>query len=283
MDCSLQRLEKITRHLAAAPCAAGATAGATGSMRLLGKRVLLTGGGSGIGRGIALAFANEGAAVVIGGRRVDALQRTIAELPAGAAGRIVPRRVDIADPDSAAALVAFATEALGGGIDVLINNAGINVPARSLAECSVADWTKVVSVNLNGTFHMIHAVLPQMRARGDGLIINVTSIAGRTATKLAGAAYCASKFGANALGDMVGIEEHANGIRVTNLCPGEVATELVDKRASPPPPATRARMLQPEDVAAAAVMIAALPPRAHAPTVVLTGKTTVERGGVPMW
>lgn len=172
---------------------------------------------------------------------------------------------------------------LAGGVDILVNNAGMNIPNRALSKLTVADWKEVVDVNLNGAYHMIHAVLPQMRTRRDGLIINVTSIAGRTVTALAGAAYSSSKFGMNALGDAVAIEEHSNGIQVTNICPGEVATELLDKRANPPSMELRATMLHPEDVAAAALMVAALPVRAHVPCLVITGKTTIERGGVAMW
>ena len=278
-----RRLDQINRHVTVLPCVAGAPAQVTtAAPSMLGKRILLTGGGSGIGRGVALAFARAGGAVVIAGRRKDALLATAAELSADSAGRIVPYCTDIADAAAVAELVAFATDTLGA-VDILVNNAGINIPARGLAELSVPDWTRVVNVNLNGTFHVIHSLLPAMRTRKEGVIINVTSIAGRTATTLAGAAYCASKFGMNALGDAINLEEHTHGIRCTNICPGEVATELLDKRAHPPSQETRALMLQPEDVAAAAIMVAALPPRAHVPTVVLTGKTTIERGGVPMW
>ena len=122
-----------------------------------------------------------------------------------------------------------------------------------------------------------------MRERKEGLIINVTSIAGRTVTELAGASYCSSKFGMNALGNAINVEENANGIRVTNICPGEVATEILDKRDNPPPAEVRASMLQPEDVATAALMVASLPSRAHVPELVINGPTTVQRGGVPMW
>ena len=279
----VRRLDRLSRHVMALPCMAGAPAQvAIAPPSMLGKRILLTGGGSGIGRGIALAFARAGAAVVIAGRRKDALLATVAELGVGSAGRIIPHCADIADATAATELVAFAMDTLGA-VDILVNNAGTNIAARGLAELSVPDWTRVVNVNLNGAFHVIHSVLPAMRARKEGVIINITSIAGRTATTLAGAAYCASKFGMNALGDAINLEEHKHGIRCTNICPGEVATEILDKRTHPPSQETRALMLQPEDVASAAIMVAALPPRAHVPMVVLTGKTTVERGGVPMW
>lgn len=140
---------------------------------------------------------------------------------------------DIADIASARDLVQFATTTLGG-IDILVNNAGMNIPKRSLDELSVEDFASVVHTNLVGTFHMMHEVLPQMKIRGDGtvrpyiinahlfdshvvstgLILNVSSIAGRQVTSLAGPAYCASKFGVNALGAAATVELYESGIRV---------------------------------------------------------------------
>ncbi|KAH8068041.1 hypothetical protein JL721_6988 [Aureococcus anophagefferens] len=137
-------------------------------------------------------------------------------------------------------------------IDILVNNAGFNVRGRAMDRITVGDW---------------HAL--------DGLIINVSSIAGRRALTLSGAAYCAAKRGVNALGEMINLEEHERGIRCTNICPGEVVTEILDKRDAPPSEAQRARMLQPEDVAAAALYIACLPPRAHVTELTITGKTTL--------
>jgi NADP-dependent 3-hydroxy acid dehydrogenase YdfG len=134
----------------------------------------------------------------------------------------------------------------------------------------------LIDVNLNGTYHLIHSVLPVMREQQDGLIINVTSIAGRrTISNLAGSAYCASKHALNSLGEAINLEEYENGIRCTNICPGEVATEILDKRPVPPSLERRMQMLQPEDIGAAALMVACLPPRAHVTEIVMTGKTTV--------
>ena len=93
-----------------------------------------------------------------------------------------------------------------------MNNAGINIPKRSLQDISIEDWRQVIDVNINGAFHLIHAVLPHMRAQQDGLIINITSIAGkRTISKLAGSSYCASKFAMNSLGEAINVEEYENG------------------------------------------------------------------------
>lgn len=93
----------------------------------------------------------------------------------------------------------------------------------------------------------------------------------------AGSAYCASKFAMNSLGEAINLEEHTNGIRATNIMPGEVVSEILDKRPNPPSAEQRAMMLQPADVAAAALMVATLPPRAHVTQIVMTGKTTVEQ------
>jgi hypothetical protein len=96
--------------------------------------------------------------------------------------------------------------------DILVNNAGINIPKRSLQDISIEDWRQVIDININGTFHLIHAVLPCMRAQQDGLIVNITSIAGkRTISKLAGSSYCASKFAMNSLGEAINVEEYENG------------------------------------------------------------------------
>lgn len=100
---------------------------------------------------------------------------------------------------------------------------------------------------------------------------------------MAGAAYCSSKFGVSALGDAVGVECHEDNIRVTNIMPGECVSEILDKRLNPPSAEARAAMLQPEDVAAAALMVATLPARAHVPELVINGKTSMTRDGVPMW
>ena len=107
-------------------------------------------------------------------------------------------------------------------------------------------------------------------------VINVSSIAGRRALPLSGAAYCASKFGMNALGDIINMEEAKHGIRCTNICPGEVETEILNKRPVPPTAEHRARMIKPEDVAEMAVAVAALPQRCFVPLLTITGASTLD-------
>lgn len=237
-------------------------------MKLKDKTVVVTGGGSGIGEAIGRAFAKEGARVIIAGRTLEKLEASIKG--AGDAGaRITPRAVDVADTDSVKALFAFAHEELGH-IDILVNNAGANVPDRALAVLSNDDFEYMSDVNLNGPYRCIREVLPGMRERKDGLIINVSSIAGVRASVLAGAGYSASKHGLAGLSLAIGIEEGCNGIRSCMICPGEVNTPILEKRPVVPSPEARAVMLQPEDLAAAAVMVAGLHPRANIPELVLT-------------
>ena len=237
-------------------------------MKLEGKGVIVTGAGSGIGEAVAACFAWEGAKVVTWGRNLDKLEH--ARDKAGeAAERLLPRAVDVANRDAVREAADAAEEALSG-VDILVNNAGTNVAKRALRELSTEDFDRIVDVNLRGVFHSIHAVLPHMRRRGDGLIINVTSVAGVRASVLGGAAYSASKFGAAALSLMVGLEEGENGIRSCNICPGEVNTPILDERPVVPPPEKRAAMLQPEDLAHAALFVATLPRRATVPELIIT-------------
>ena len=229
-------------------------------MKLQGKTALITGGGTGIGEGIALALAAEGCRVAIAGRRIEKLREVAARATAGPPMLIHP--VDVADRASVEELFRWA-EAELGQIDILVNSAGINSRRRVMADIEPETWDHVLTVNTTGVYDCMRCVLPAMRARRDGLIVNICSTAGKRASMLGGVAYCASKFAVSALSATVAIEEGKNGIRVTSVCPGEVETPILDGRPVPPTPEHRARMLQPEDVAAAVLMIACLPPRAH--------------------
>lgn len=227
-----------------------------------------------MGRGITLAFAAEGADVVICGRRADALAQTV-EAASGSAGSVSAMTCDQSDAAAVAKLVEAAHAKLGK-IDILVNNAGTNIPVRKLKDLSVEDFANVVDTNMKGCFYFCHSVLPLMRAQSGGTILNVSSIAGQRASVLAGTSYCASKFGMNAIGNSINLEEAEHGIRCTNICPGETATEILDKRAHPPPPEVRAKMVQPEDIGAVAVMAASLPPRVIIPHMSITGTTTID-------
>ena len=236
-------------------------------MQLSNQIVLVTGGGSGIGRAIAEAFAGEGSQVVIVGRTSDALNRVVTE--ADSSWRIESRICNVADRANVADLVTDVSEAFGVP-NVLVNSAGINVANRTMADVDPANFDLVMQVNLTGSFNCMHAFLPAMRERGSGLVINVVSVAGRRSMQLAGLPYCVSKTAQSALGTYAGIECATSGVKVTNLYPGETNTPIVDKRPTPPPAEKRAAMLQPEDIAACALLVAKLPPRAVVPDLVVT-------------
>lgn len=239
-------------------------------MKLSGKTALVTGGGTGIGRAIALALAEEGCHVAVAGRREEPL-REVVELFNGEP-KIEVFTGDVSDRESANALVSQATEKLGK-IDILVNNAGINTPRRSLAELDPADWDQLMNVNATGAYNCIHAVMDGMVDRGDGLIVNISSTSGKRAGLLGGVAYNASKFAMAALGISAALELGDKGIRVTNIFPGEVETPILDNRPVPVSAEHRARILQGEDIAAAVLMVACLPPRAHVAELVIKPTT----------
>jgi len=238
--------------------------------RLHGKRALITGGGSGIGLAVARAFLDEGAAVAIAGRDAAKLEQAAESLKGGA--RVMHHPVDVSDPAQVEKLVAAVT-AQFGGIDILVNNAGLNVKKRAFRDLTIESWQLQIRTNLDGAFYCIRAVFPQMLERHDGLIINVSSVAGKRAGPLGGAAYAASKFGMSALGICLAAEEKDSGIRVSNIYPGEVDTPILVNRPQPVTEAHRQSILKAGDVAAAVVFIATLPPRASVPELVIKPTT----------
>ncbi len=235
-------------------------------MSLAGKVALVTGGGSGAGAAIARQLAEAGAQVVVVGRRAEQLQAACAAIAGGPAA--VPIAADVADR---AQVRALADEVLGrfGRIDILVNNAGVNIVARRLEELAPEDWDQLMTINATGAFNMIRAVLPAMRAQGGGQIINISSISGVRASALAGAAYSASKHAMNALSYVVAQEEEQHGIRSTVIVPGEINTPLLDQRPNPVSAEQRARILQPDDIASAALFIATLPAHVAVPELVI--------------
>ena len=234
--------------------------------KLTGKTALVTGGGSGIGLAVAQAFLAAGARVAITGRDEAKLRRAAESLGGGA--RLSYHAADVADPEQVTALVRQVTER-GGGIDILVNNAGLNIKERTLRELTPETWQLLLRANLDGAFYCTHAVLPRMLERRDGVIINICSVAGKRASALGGAAYSASKFGMSALGLCLAAEERDSGIRVSNLYPGEVNTPILEVRPQPVSEEQRQRILQPEDVAAAVLFVAMLPPHVSVPELVI--------------
>jgi NAD(P)-dependent dehydrogenase (short-subunit alcohol dehydrogenase family) len=209
----------------------------------------------------------EGARVAITGRDEEKWRRAAAELNAG--DRLIWRAADVADVGQVEALVEDVTRRLGR-IDILVNNAGLNIKERAFCELTPERWDLLLGANLHGAFYCMRAVLPQMRQRRDGLIININSISGKRSNPLGGLAYNAAKFGLRGLAMGLAAEEKDNGIRVSSIYPGEVNTPILEARPSPVSEERRQAMLQPEDVAAAVLLIATLPPRARIPELVIT-------------
>ena len=234
--------------------------------QLTGRRALVTGGGSGIGLAVAKLFLQEGAKVAITGRDGDKLRRAAEGL--GGGDRLLAHACDVAEPAQVESLVARVTGAFGG-IDVLVNNAGTNIKERTMRQLTPERWQLIVRSNLDGAFYCTHAVLPQMFARKDGVIVNVSSVAGKRAGPLGGAAYAAAKFGMSALGICLAAEEKDSGVRVSNIYPGEVDTPILEVRPQPVSDEQRAKILKPEDVAAAVLFVAALPPHVSVPELVV--------------
>jgi NADP-dependent 3-hydroxy acid dehydrogenase YdfG len=234
--------------------------------RLTGKTALVTGGGSGIGLAAARLLVAEGARVAIAGRSEDKLRAAATAL--GAGERVIWHAADVSQPEPVAALVRDVT-ARFGRIDLLVNNAGANIKERAFRELTPETWKYLVGANLDGAFYCMHAVLPQMLERKDGLIINVNSTAGKRAGPLGGAAYSAAKFGLRGLAMAVAAEEKSSGVRVSTIYPGEVDTPILEHRPSPVTDEHRKGILQAEDVAAAVIFIATLPSRAWVPELII--------------
>jgi len=240
-------------------------------MDLAEKNVVVIGGGTGIGAGIARQLAEQGARVTIGGRRIERL-RDIAD-SVDAPHTIRSQSIDVADDASIQKFFADHRE-MFGDVDILVNSAGTNIATRTMADMTPQQWDQVLRINATGSHRCIAEVLPAMRRRQDGLIVQISSVAGKRALTLGGVVYCASKFAMTALGTAVANEVRHEGVRVTNVYPGEVDTPLLENRPEPVSQERRALMLQPEDVAAMVVAICRLPARAHVPEIVI--KPTVQ-------
>lgn len=240
--------------------------------KLGGRVAIVTGGGSGVGKATAATFLAEGARVVIAGRDAKRLNETAAELNGG--GNLLVVSTDAADPNQAKALVN-QTLATFGRVDVLVNNAGTNIKERTLRELTPEAWNMMVRVNMDSAFYCLHAVLPHMLEKQDGVIVNVVSVAGKRANPLGGAAYVAAKFGMGALGLVLGNEEKDSGVRVSNIYPGEIDTPILAARPRPVTEEQRAVILKPEDVANAVLFVATLPKHVSVPELVI--KPTVQQ------
>jgi 3-oxoacyl-[acyl-carrier protein] reductase len=206
-------------------------------------RVLVTGGGRGIGRAIALRFAREGAKVAVAARSSDELDKVAAEiLAAGGQGRA--QQMNVADHGSVEAAVYRAVEFLEGSIDVLVNNAGI-FEIKPIEKLDVASWKRQMEVNVYGAFFVTSEALDALSESRRAHIFNIASTAAKKGFP-GSVAYCASKYALRGFGDALRVDLAARKIRVSTVYPGQTDTPLWDKV---PGNWDRAKMKQPEDVA----------------------------------
>ena len=237
------------------------------STSLDGKVAWITGGGSGIGLAGAVELVKAGAHVVISGR--TAATNASAERQLTALGSAEATLLEVAEKDAVKA-TAERILAKHGRIDILVNSAGTNATRRNLGVVTTDAWDDVVAINLSGLFYCCHAVLPPMRAQHDGVIINISSWAGRFPSALTGPAYNATKRAVIALTESINMEECTHGIRAASVLPGEVATPILDKRPVPPSNERRARMAQAEDLGQAILFIATMPARTCVNELIIT-------------
>lgn len=228
----------------------------------------VTGAGSGIGRACAVAFAKAGARVALTGRRRGQLEETAAIIRAAGGPEPLVVPADVTDIESVSAAHAAVVKGLGDPI-VLINSAGGNVGRRHWANLAPKGASDVIDLDLKAIFYCTLAVLPAMRARRGGSIVHIASQAGVSLQTVSGPSYSASKHGVVGMSASLNAEEGINGIRSICISPGEVETPILDTRPSPPSAAERKLMLQPEDVAEAALFSIGLPARACTTEIVL--------------
>ena len=239
-------------------------------MKLDGRVAIVTGGGRGLGRAIALRFAAEGAAVTLAGTGRAHLEATAAEITAHG-GRALAQIADVSNESAVATMVA-ATVARFGRLDILVNNAGISGPTAPVVEAPAAEWEQTLAINLTGAFLCAKHAIPHLISAGGGRIINISSIAGQIGYALR-SAYAASKWGMIGLTRSIAIEVGPHDITVNAIAPGstrgERLTSVIRDRAArlgSTPEAVEQeffigqnalkRMVEPEEIAATALFLA---------------------------
>ncbi|MEE9180455.1 MAG: SDR family oxidoreductase [Vicinamibacteria bacterium] len=206
-----------------------------------GKVAVVTGASRGIGRAIAEALGRKGARVVLAARREDDLKRAVDEMKSvGMDARGIP--CDVRRYPDVESLMRFAAQD-SGGLDILVNNAGLGIFGH-IADLSPEQWDQVIDTNLSGVFYCCHAAIPYFRKRGEGYILNISSLAGKNAFR-DGTAYNASKFGLEGFSEALMLDLRYENIKVSYIMPGSVATEFAGRE-----PGGRDRWkLTPQDVA----------------------------------
>ena len=222
---------------------------------LTGKVAWGTGAGSGIGESAAIKLADAGCKVILSGRRRNMLEEVTEKIQ----NQVSVEPVDVSDFDSVVSVANRIVENYGP-IDIGVFSAGINIKNRDWPVLSVEDWNQVIDIDLNGAFYCCQSVLPSMRSNGGGLIINISSMAAKNPGSLSCPAYISAKHAMNAMTASLIIEERNNGIRATAVCPGEVATPILDNRPIPVSEDDRARILQSDDLGELILFLAKQPP-----------------------
>jgi 3-hydroxybutyrate dehydrogenase len=257
---------------------------------LVGRRALVTGGGTGIGAACVRALCAAGASVVALGRRPEPLERLVAELAGGADADVAAFPADVTQPEQIAAAVKFATATFGAP-EIVVNAAGV-AHAGPLGATTDEDFDRVLDVNLRGVWHVVRAVVPAMKRAGYGRIVNVASTAGLRGYRF-NAAYVASKHALLGLSRTLAAELLPHGITVNSVCPGFADTEIVESAARKIADKTGktldaakaalaaqnplGRLVTPDEVAAAALYFASRSAAAA------SGTTLVLDGGTPYY
>jgi 3-hydroxybutyrate dehydrogenase len=239
-------------------------------LKLADRVALITGGGRGIGRAVAFAFAREGANIAVAARTTEQVETVAQEIRKECGAVALPLSCDVSDAQSVASMVEEVERAFGRGVDILVNNAGI-AESSPLVKTSDELWNRHLSINLSGTFYCTRAALPAMIERGWGRVINIASIAGKTGAPYI-AAYSASKHGVLGLTRSVALEVATKGVTVNAICPGYVETDMTERavenitaKTGKPADEARAvleqmspqrRLVTPEEVAALALLLA---------------------------
>jgi 3-oxoacyl-[acyl-carrier protein] reductase len=226
------------------------------------KVSIVTGAGSGIGKGITMALANAGSKVIVVGRTLDKLEKVTVELKqAGQEGIAV--KADVSKEKDVESMVDKAVKSYGR-IDILVNNAG-QIIGSEIVETKIKDWDNVLNTNLRGTFLCSRAVMRQMKIQKSGKIINISSTGGKHGYP-ARTAYCASKFGVSGFNESLAQEAAKYSIGVSSICPGLVATEM---SRSVFPDADTSEWLSPEDIGEVVVFLVTRPSKVLIPEMVV--------------
>jgi 3-oxoacyl-[acyl-carrier protein] reductase len=218
------------------------------------KTCLVTGATKGIGRAIAEMLLKHGANVAICGRNAESVSQTVRELDSESSGKVKGKAADVRHHAEVAELFQFIDDEFGG-LDVLVNNAGVGV-FRPVGELSIEDWEYTIGTNLTGVFHCCREALGRFNQRGGGQIVNISSLAGKNPFA-GGAAYNASKFALNGFSEAMMLDTRNQNVRVSYIMPGSVATEFNGREVAP----EDSWKIAPEDVAEIVQLVLSVPER----------------------